>query len=90
MGSEALIVILYKRNPYFVTEDVVAQWSEHLLPTANGSSSIVGKGKNQNIARSPVIPAVKWVRGPFGAGKVKAVRHDAGHITFLCAEAAES
>ena len=31
--------------------------------------SIPGKGKNQNIERSPVNPAVKWVLSPFGAEK---------------------
>ena len=62
-----------------------------LVSYTNGSSSILGKGKNQNIGRSSVNPAVKnGYLVLLGPGKVKAVGRDAGHITFLCAEAAES
>ena len=57
---------------------------------ANGSSSILGKGKNQNIGRSPISPTVNGYLVLLGPGKVKAVGRDAGHITLLCAEAAES
>ena len=57
------------------------QWFEFL---------IFGKGKNQNIGRSPVNPAVNGYLVLLGFGKVKAVGQHAGHITLLCAEAAES
>ena len=61
-----------------------------LVSYTNGSSSILSKGKNQNIGRSPVNPAVNGYLVLLGPGKVKAVERGAGHITLLCAEAAES
>ena len=56
----------------------------------NGSSSIPGKGKNQNIGRSAVNPTVNRYLVSLGLGKVKVVGRDAGRITLLCAEAKES
>ena len=61
-----------------------------LVSYTNGSSSILGKGKNQNIGCSPVNLAVNGYLVLSGPGKVKAVGRDAGHITLLCAEAAKS
>ena len=87
------------RNSYFVLYSLLCSNGcmgcggaavRALVSYTNGSSSILSKGKNQNIGRSPVNPAVNGYLVLLGPGKVKAVGRDAGHIILLRAEAAES